>query len=191
MEFLPLTIDGRRVHVGFWSRFLAGTVDGLILVPIALLYFLASTVNWWLSLAIVLPQTWFFAMYHVSFNAVLGGTPGKLLMGLRITCPDGSAIGWREAWLRSCVDVGIAFCHALLQIWILIQVGPSAFNALPWPRAAEPSGVVLIVLGVLLGLQYVWAFGELVTLLFNKRKRALHDLIGGTVVIYKAFAKDA
>jgi hypothetical protein len=37
-------------------------------------------------------------------------------------------------------------------------------------------------------LQQVWIWSEVVVLLFNVRKRALHDFIAGTVVIHKEFA---
>jgi uncharacterized RDD family membrane protein YckC len=35
----------------------------------------------------------------------------------------------------------------------------------------------------------IWIWGELIALLFNRRKRALHDFIAGTVVIHKDFAE--
>ncbi len=38
-------------------------------------------------------------------------------------------------------------------------------------------------------LEQVWFWGELVVLLFNRRKRAIHDFIAGTVVIHKKFAE--
>ena len=32
----------------------------------------------------------------------------------------------------------------------------------------------------------VWVWSEFITILFNKRKKALHDYLAGTVVIRKA-----
>jgi uncharacterized RDD family membrane protein YckC len=40
-------------------------------------------------------------------------------------------------------------------------------------------------------LQQVWIYSEVVVVLFNKRKRALHDFIAGTVVIQKKFAEQS
>jgi uncharacterized RDD family membrane protein YckC len=40
-------------------------------------------------------------------------------------------------------------------------------------------------------LQQVWMWSEVVVVLFNKRKRALHDFIAGTVVIQKKFAEQS
>lgn len=38
-------------------------------------------------------------------------------------------------------------------------------------------------------IYWIWTWSEVVFLLFNERKRALHDLIADTVVIQKRFAK--
>lgn len=40
-------------------------------------------------------------------------------------------------------------------------------------------------------LQQVWIWSEVVVVLFNKRKRALHDFIAGTVVIQKQFSEQS
>ena len=38
-------------------------------------------------------------------------------------------------------------------------------------------------------MQQIWIWSEFVVLLFNRRKRAIHDFIAGTVVILKEFAE--
>ncbi|MNR36189.1 hypothetical protein D3C85_1540850 [compost metagenome] len=35
----------------------------------------------------------------------------------------------------------------------------------------------------------VWIWGEFITMLLNKRRRAVHDYMAGTVVVHKARAK--
>jgi uncharacterized RDD family membrane protein YckC len=80
---------------------------------------------------------WFYGAYLVKR---FGGTPGKLLMGIRIRKVDGSRVGSREAVLRYL-----------------------------------PEGIIALVSGVLL-LQP--------PLLTNRRRRALHDFIAGTVVVH-------
>lgn len=52
---------------------------------------------WLVSLAINLPAS---LVYFVSFNGMRGGTPGKLLLGLRVLREDGSPLGLGRALLR-------------------------------------------------------------------------------------------
>jgi len=40
-------------------------------------------------------------------------------------------------------------------------------------------------------LYAVWVYGELIVLLTNKKRRALHDFLAGTVVIRSAKAHEA
>ncbi|MFH3639525.1 RDD family protein, partial [Acinetobacter baumannii] len=35
----------------------------------------------------------------------------------------------------------------------------------------------------------LWTWSEFIVLLFNKRKRAIHDFIAGTIVIKKQYSK--
>ena len=37
----------------------------------------------------------------------------------------------------------------------------------------------------------IWIWGEFIVLLMNKRRRALHDFLAGTVVIKKKYEKEA
>jgi uncharacterized RDD family membrane protein YckC len=47
-----------------------------------------------------------------------------------------------------------------------------------------PSWYDLVTIGT-----NVWVWGELFVLLLNKRKRAIHDFIAGTVVINREYAE--
>ena len=129
-------------------------------------------------------------MYNVFFNARFGGTPGKLAVGIRVTNPDGSRIGWAEAWKRSAVDLVFAFILLAVQVWALTQVDASRYTSLGWMKRTqllqEHSPVWHSSVTI---LQQIWVWSEVVVLLFNKRKRALHDFIAGTIVIKKGFAE--
>lgn len=97
MDFLPTRLNGKQVYAGFWSRFCAGFVDCVIILPLAFLFEWMEEFNVALAVAITIPATILFAMYNVYFNACHGGTPGKLAASIRITKPDGTPIGWPEA----------------------------------------------------------------------------------------------
>ncbi len=123
------------------------------------------------------------------FNAYCGGSPGKLAVGIRITKPDGSRIGWREAIARSAVGLGFALVILYFHVWALTRVGEAdysnasgIFEQASLIQSHRPSWASMVDI-----LARVWIWGELIVLLLNKRKRALHDFIAGTIVIRKEF----
>ena len=190
MDFLPIEYAGERVYAGFWRRFCALWVDGFIVMPIGFFFMWLRGLDKTLAMAIVIPSTALLAMYHVYFDACYGGTLGKLAVGIRITKPDGSKIGWYEAFMRSAVNIAFALVTLSIEVWALSQVTHEDYShatgfvermALLKPFRPSWSPVVLI-------LQQVWGWSEVIVLLFNKRKRALHDFIAGTIVIRKEFA---
>ncbi len=194
MDFLPIWSSGERVYAGFWKRFWAAIIDLIIMVPVVYLYLFVrlkgSDKN--LTIIITILSSLVFAMYNVFFNARFGGSPGKLAVGIRVTKPDGSRIGWLEAWKRSSVDVLYTSLIFYVNLLALLQVEAHQYSGLgfsdrsrllqtyypPWFSVADV-------------LEQVWFWSELVVLLFNNRKRAIHDFIAGTVVIQKKFAEQA
>jgi uncharacterized RDD family membrane protein YckC len=143
-----------RVYAGFWIRFLARIIDGVILniafgivfsVPMFMilgprmsaadpsnsLAFLAFVPV--LFAGVVLVQL----IYEVAFLVTKGATPGKMVLGLRVVPADGGRISMGLA-------VGRYFAHFLS--------------------------------GMILSIGYIMAA-------FDDRKRALHDRICNTFVI--------
>jgi uncharacterized RDD family membrane protein YckC len=110
-------------------------------------------------------------------------------VGIRITKPGGEPIDLREALLRSSVDMAFGLFFATLEVYAISQVNADAYlNA----EYMEKSKLIMQFYPVLYKsvdiLRAVWYCSEMIVLLFNKRKRALHDFIAGTVVIHKEFA---
>ena len=81
------------VAAGFWIRFAAWLVDGVILtvVNIALSAIFGSTALLGLAVGIV---------YTIGFWTASGATPGKMVFGLTILTEDGEAVGIEKAVLR-------------------------------------------------------------------------------------------
>lgn len=190
MEFLPITINDQKVYAGFWKRFCAGFADAFVIMPLAFLFVCLEGFDRNLAIAITIPSSILFAMYNVFFNARFGGTIGKLAVGIRVTKPDGSRIDWIEAWKRSAVDLVFASIVLVVEVWGLTQVDPGRYASVGWIERTQlvfehaPSWY-----GIINIFQQVWIWSEVVVLLFNKRKRAIHDFIAGTVVIKKEFAE--
>lgn len=188
MDFLPLEIDGKRVYVGFWKRFCSIWADCFVLIPFAFLFLWLEGLNRTLAFILVVPSTVLLNFYSIYFNARFGGTLGKLALGIRITKPNGEKIGWKEAWLRSSVDLIFAFVILGLTLWALVLVDPREYTSARLMQrqqllaACFPWWFPAVSIG-----QQVWLWSEVVVLLLNRRRRALHDFIAGTVVIQKKF----
>lgn len=141
---LPTALPGsaRPVNAGFFIRLAAWFIDTLLLQfflailtspwsePIGRLndsinaQLKSNTPNlnivlhsWLILLAVVVPAG--FA-YFVGFNATLGATPGKRVLGLRIIRGNGTELNWKSAFLRHCGELvsGLTFGFGYLLILI-------------------------------------------------------------------------
>ena len=190
MDFLPLTIDDKKVYAGFWLRLGAILVDILVLIPITVAIFYLQSINFSLTIVFAIFSTCLFAFYNIYFNAKFGGTLGKLVVNIRITKPDGAKIHWKEACLRSSVDVAFAVFFLIIELVAFSKVDQQAYlsagfwgrGELLWPLYPTWYDYYNVT-------SQIWMWSELIVLLFNKRKRALHDFIAGTIVINKEFAE--
>ena len=168
----------------FWRRLLAGFVD----VVLALLF---SVVVGWLgtlskaSALIFLPIMWaVFLLYQASFHALFGATIGKLLSRIRVSRLDGSAIGLKESLRRSSVDI-LATTHWLYMVVpATLSLPPESFHGQGWGNlfhglkpTLSPSFEVAEV------VMFLWLVAEFVTMLFNRKRRAVHDFLAGTIVV--------
>lgn len=191
MEFLPIRIRGERVYAGFWKRLCAGVVDTIIIMPLSLLCLWLRGFDPTLAIAIAVPSSVLFAMYNVWFNARFGGTLGKLAVGIRIVKPNGTRIGWSEAWKRSAVDLVFAIVWLTFTVWALLQVDPQQYSSLGFmdrSRLLQTYQPTWFTNGFIL-LTDIWIWSEMLVLLFNQRKRAIHDFIAETVVVMEEFAE--
>lgn len=193
MNFLPIEIDGIKVYAGFWKRFCASFIDALILLSIT---FPVALIPWPVGFgpipSIILAVFVFVLvnMYAVYSHARFGATPGKWVVGIRVTRLDGRQIGWTEAWTRSSVDIAFAFIVLVFEMWGMFQVDWAQFAPLGWSeRPTKLREVLPSWFRALDVLQAVWVYSEVLVVLFNKRKRALHDFLAGTIVIKKQFAE--
>jgi uncharacterized RDD family membrane protein YckC len=105
----------RLNYAGFWIRFAATLMDGIILMPVLLLsYFFiipklaaASVGGDATGLQIVVQIGYFLfqAAYKIFFPGRFGATPGQMVAGLKIVREDGSPINYRIATLRFLAEI--------------------------------------------------------------------------------------
>lgn len=173
------------VYGGFWRRLGAYAIDFVILAPLGLLATKLIYLSRDAYLVGLIAGTLIAILFHVYLVKRFGGTPGKMVLGLRISRLDGSPVGYKEASIR----YGVLFViSTLLSVPLLMNLfgmsnGEYAAFASPKPslRILETGGPAWYR-----PLQYlgsVWVYSEFIVLLTNKKRRALHDFMAGTVVI--------
>ena len=141
-----------------------------------------------LAMIMLVPSTVLFSWYNVYFNANFGGTVGKLIMKIRIVKPDGRAISYVEAFKRSSIDLIFGVISLLAQLYAIAQVDALVYTSATWiERPVILQEFNPAWFGAFILLQHIWVWSELIVILFNKRKRAIHDFIAGTIVVNKEF----
>jgi len=171
-------------YAGFWRRALALVVDGLIFV----LFFVMQQAIAALSISAAIVSNVVLAAlaaaYPVYFHARWGQTVGKMLAKIKVTRLDGTAIGLERAFLRSSVDITLSvFSTASLVYVMLTWTGPE-WSSLGFAERGRLVGERNLARHWSFDtIMQAWVWGELLILLTNKKKRAAHDFIAGTVVV--------
>ncbi len=170
-------------YAGFWRRLVAQFVDILILLPLALVHIWANHTSRNVSLSVVVPLDVLSNGYEVYLLGRYGQTIGKRVVRVRVVRTDGTAISWREAWLRSSVNIVLGAISCVGAIVVLKSI-PETYFSLNWvQRSALYTASRPPWLRWVMWAQQCWVWGELVVLLSNRRRRALHDFMAGTVVV--------
>lgn len=178
-ETAAVLSGGELQYAGFWPRLCSLFLDGILGIPFIVLiglspsrFFLACTFA-----ALFLVEV-IFEVYVVQR---WGGTPGKLIMGLRIRKVDGSPVGYREAILRAAPNLFFEFIASVGLVVGLSHMSDTEFfrkGSLAIVNSFRPAWSNWADVA-----QRIWNWGELIVLLTNQKRRALHDFIAGTVVV--------
>lgn len=187
---IPLALEGisENIYAGFWKRLGAILLDMVILIPYFLLLNFINSINLDAYLYTTIPSLLFSLWFYVYLVKRYGGTPGKLMVGTKIIKMDGSDVDWREAFLRYSVSFIIGVLYTGVVIYGILQLDNEKYQSLDW--VDKQTYVFSAAPDFFKGYQWIssiWIYSELLILLLNKRKRALHDYIAGTVVVEKKF----
>jgi uncharacterized RDD family membrane protein YckC len=173
-------------YAGFWSRFVAGLIDLLVWLPIILLALWLDGVSYAGAVISALLGPAFLIPYNVGLVAIYGGTVGKLMRGLRVRQVNGAAATWGNAWKRSSVDIVFSVSGAILTLMALTRMNPGIYLEASLESGSEMLVEAIPALEWMYWASLFWTLSEFVVLLSNKKRRALHDFIGGTVVVHTA-----
>ena len=174
------------IYSGFFARLCARALDtALTLIPLFLVFIFAGTKIeshlWW-----QMPAWLGFLLLEVFLVAWYGGTPGKLILKLRITMIDGSSVTARASSLRMLPQF-VTFAASLFAYAQLMLTVPN-FDALA--NTATLNATLPRWFQLTNWLMAIWPVGECLSVLLNSKHRALHDFIAGTMVVERTTKTD-
>jgi uncharacterized RDD family membrane protein YckC len=162
-----------------WRRFWAGFIDAFVFEPLIWL-------NGWIwntfhTPLVLVPWCVFFATSFVAYSVLLhwrwGQTLGKRVTGVRVYSLPGGPLSLRQAAMRDIFPLIASI------VQVLLGLADVAHGKSPYPDpSAGLAGLSTFQL-VMIWSMWAWSILEVTTMLFNSKRRALHDFIAGTVVM--------
>jgi len=162
----------------------------VVLAPVIIaMSFWTSTASRTIALSFELPLAVAFAFYNIYFVGRWGRTIGKMAVKIRVVRLNGGEAGFKRAFYRHAVDLGFSIATSALTIYALMSVTDHEYSMLMFEeRLNLVENKAGVWIGILNWLSIAWGGSELIVLLLNKKRRALHDYIAGTVVIHTSEA---
>ena len=173
------------IYAGFVPRVLSSLVDKAFVWSAARFFLLIrnySITSFW---AVTLLGFLFYRFYHIGCVALWGQTPGKMAAKIKVVKVDGTPATWKNALLRNSVETFLTAVVLFLELKAVSMVSGAQFAAAEWAKrlALIDSFVPEIAVYIAWATQ-AFVLTEFVVLFLNKKKRAIHDFIAGTVVIH-------
>jgi uncharacterized RDD family membrane protein YckC len=165
----------------FGPRFWTGTVDSCVLWPLRFftISLLSLNVPRGLAAGLVVMESLAWLVYTVVMHGRYGQTVGKMVTKVRVVDfrTEGS-ISWRQAWLREGIPMALSLGLLARQVYLILTGSLSPEAITRHEAATDSNGSWLLT-----ALPGLWFLAEVLTMLTNDKRRALHDVIAGTVVI--------
>lgn len=171
-------------YAGFWRRFGAYWIDVIVWLPLTFLSFFLNEKARLFQVYWLIPSALIGLWFHVYLVGRYGGTPGKLAMKIRIAMTDGSPVTFTAAAIRYSVLCVLGLLLGVALAMAALAMSDAEYFSLGFMQRSQR----LVALappwyGTVNLLLQIWIWGEFVTLLFNKKRRAVHDFLAGTVVV--------
>ena len=185
-ELLPTKFQGinQDVYAGFWVRLAAKLLDFIILLPVLGLVLYINSLSKSAAVNVLIPNLLFALAYEVVLVKIFGGTPGKLIMGLKIIQINGEAINWKASFYRYSVEFIIAIISVFVMYLTLNMIDDITYiNAGFLERSKLLATINPVPMQIQSWASNSWSIIGAIVLISNARKRATHDFIAGSVVV--------
>jgi len=160
----------------FWPRFAAGFIDGLIFWPVGwlCLFVYSHSASIFVQVPVYIFDSTVFLVYSIWMHGKFGQTLGKMACKVIVLDVSERPLSVKQAVFRDILGV------VLLPIGLAIDIprivhginvySPAHFTTIDW---------------ILSSSVQCWFVIEIITMLTNRKRRALHDFIAGSVVVRK------
>jgi uncharacterized RDD family membrane protein YckC len=176
------------VYVGFWKRVLASLIDaaiGWIMMPITIMMmkhaFISRSIKFDILYMVVWTILWMWLVVR------FGGTPGKLVIQARIVNERTKYLTWSAAFMRILFPSLLLSINSLCQTYKTVTGYPEG-TAVPsffeMGQLYNEYGHPFVLIGMFLGLL---VYVDILVILTNNERRAIHDFIAGSYVITKEY----
>lgn len=171
-------------YAGFWKRFGSYWIDVLVMIPIMFLVFWGNEQSRLFQVYYFIPGLLFGLWFHVYLVKRYGGTPGKILLKIKISKLDGSNVEYKESILRYLVLFVLTMFTSIPMLIATMGMSDAEYFSYDWMQRTAvmteklPAWHSFSTIAI-----NVWIWSEFIVMLTNKKRRAIHDFIAGTVVI--------
>lgn len=189
---LPVHLEGSfdSIYGNFGYRFAALLLDGIILAPISVGFFVFNSMDLNNVYAGILVSNAITIFYHIYFPARFGATPGKLALGLHILKMNGDAITYSDAFRRYLPNLLLGIIAIINTLFAVSKADAKVYNDLSWMKQSE---YLQSMNSSMFYIQMICINALLFTSFFifisNERKRSISDLSGDTAVVKKYYLK--
>ncbi len=161
-------------YSNFWRRFFAVIIDGLVFLPLQWIdeYILSGAIGsvgvflWGVGGAIL------GISYYVILHAKYGQTIGKMVMKVKVVdVSESRNITVKQSCMRDIVPI-------IMVPFSVYAYAQLAFFGKTWQSLDQDSVLTIVSL-----IMISWVVLESVSMLFNEKRRAVHDYIAGSVVV--------
>lgn len=161
-------------YSNFWRRLFAIIIDGFILLPLQWLdeyilsgFFSSGSIFIWGVLSSMLG-----IVYYVILHAKYGQTIGKMVTKVKVVdISEKRNLTIRQSCMRDIFPI-------IMTPVVVYAYAQIAFNSHTWESLEQ--GVLFTIIGF---AAIGWVGLECVSMLFNEKRRAIHDYIAGSVVV--------
>lgn len=171
-------------YVGFWPRFGALLLDGILLTVFNLLF------HWIFpekdNIALILALGCIPFLYHLILEYRYGATLGKMALGIRIVNYELMQPGLQHIFMRNLIYMAIQAAGIAVEIQTMYGAEETELNNFnnPMDIFSTPAIIMTLILAASIFVIYII---ELIFLLTDEKYRSLHDRLGRTYVVKTLF----
>lgn len=168
------------IYGSFKQRALASCIDGLLLSPLLVVDWYNKT--GWKSQLLLTAVFMVSLLYKPFFEFWRGATPGKKWMKLLVVNDEHLKVSLQQVLIRNIFDISSRIYYYSITLYIYQRVGFEYINTnteyVKFQKEFTDINLYLLLSAAITVI-------EIILILSDKKKRALHDRMAGTLVIKK------